>query len=113
MANLNILPDTVPLSASIQSFLSSNPPRLIADSKADDCPELKPPNLFYERHLDARLMPRQVRVIPLESFIPNVFDLHIASIANQGISLPKARHDGMFKDHGTYESLKQPNNAKA
>ncbi|KAG6835007.1 hypothetical protein H0H93_005667 [Arthromyces matolae] len=75
------------LPASVQSFLESNPPRLVGRD-FDVRPKLKPPSLFYQRHLDSRLVLRRVHAVPLETLLSRVVDLTLESLAGRGISLP-------------------------
>ncbi|KAG6835535.1 hypothetical protein H0H93_000423, partial [Arthromyces matolae] len=83
------------LPASVQSFLESNPPRLVGRD-FDVRPKLEPPSLFYQRHLDSRLVLRRVHVVPLETLLSHVIDLTLESLAGRGISLPRLGPDTPF-----------------
>ncbi|KAG6835534.1 hypothetical protein H0H93_000422, partial [Arthromyces matolae] len=101
--------DIIP--AAVQTFLNCNPPRLEWTDEIDDRPDLKPPFIFYERHLDARLMLRRVRIVPLESLLSAVVDISFSAIADKGIPLPKIQPDDLFGCLQFPETVGYSNNA--
>ncbi|KAG6847111.1 hypothetical protein H0H93_010055, partial [Arthromyces matolae] len=97
----------------VRSFLDSNPPRLVWGDSLDNLPELKSPSLFSERHLDAQLTLRQVRIIPLEEFLSQVVDHTLGSIEEKGISLRKMGPDEVFKERPSKGTLGVANDAES
>ncbi|KAG6849202.1 hypothetical protein H0H93_010486 [Arthromyces matolae] len=100
------------LPASVQSFLDSNPPRFVGRN-LNVRPKLEPPSLFYQRHLDSRLMLRQVHVVPLETLLSNVVDLTLKSLAGRGISLPRIKPDSVFDRYSSNKTCDVPNDARS
>ncbi|KAG6847693.1 hypothetical protein H0H93_006540 [Arthromyces matolae] len=98
------------LPTDVQTFLNSNPPRFEWTLEIDDRPDLVPPSIFYERHLDSRLMLQQVHVVPLESLLSTVVDLSLSKIAEKGISLPTPRPGNVFSRRKSLETIGRPNN---
>ncbi|KAG6835006.1 hypothetical protein H0H93_005666, partial [Arthromyces matolae] len=109
MSEVSTDADIIP--AAVRTFLNSNPPRLEWTDEIDDRPDLVPPFIFYERHLDARLMLRRMRIIPLESLLSAVVDISFSAIADKGIPLPKIQPDDLFGCLQFPETVGYSNNA--
>ncbi|KAG6849203.1 hypothetical protein H0H93_010487 [Arthromyces matolae] len=97
----------------VRSFLDSKPPRLLWTKDLDARPELTFPSLFSERHLDAQVELRQVRIIPLEEFLSQVVDHTLISMADNGISLHKMGPDEVFTECPSEGNSDVANNAES
>ncbi|KAG6876259.1 hypothetical protein C0992_000294 [Termitomyces sp. T32_za158] len=87
------------LPVSVRSFLGSNPPVHIWDGDGYERSELTAPLIFHERHLDALLMLRNVKVIPLERFLPLALELTLKSVVDRDGELPTIGQLGVFDEH--------------
>ncbi|KAG6895895.1 hypothetical protein C0992_011762 [Termitomyces sp. T32_za158] len=103
-SSYDILPEAV------QFFLNSNPPRC-TNNEISEVPGLKPPSLFYERHLDTRLMLKKVQVVPLEHLLSRVVDLTLESAAIQHTVFPKVQKDDVFHELDSRETITLSNDA--
>ncbi|GLB43199.1 hypothetical protein LshimejAT787_1301000 [Lyophyllum shimeji] len=93
----------------LAQLMQYNPPTRVPDAKRSSSspPLAPPPQMFYDKHLDANLALRRVVTIPLETYVSRAVDCVARSFKEKKIPLP-VEHPRDFFPSQAFRALHRP-----
>ncbi|KAG5651123.1 hypothetical protein H0H81_009775 [Sphagnurus paluster] len=98
--------DTIDVNYELKELMDYNPPFRCQDD-ADPCPPLKQPRSFYDKHLDAGLLLKNVQIIPLAAYLSKAVDQILEELEAKKTALP-ARYPGDLFESKASRRFREP-----